>query len=74
MPLTQKPRRGTLKPMPRKKKFTEATIARFRAGTFERIANVLTADEDRTDFFRQAVDKELERREAKPPASGRKVR
>lgn len=37
--------------------------ARFRSGTFERIGVVLREDEDRTDFVREAVERELERRE-----------
>ena len=39
--------------------------ARFRAGTFERIEKVLRDDEDRTDFVREAVERELARRESK---------
>jgi len=38
--------------------------ARFPTGTFERIAKVLREKEDRTDFVREAVEKELLRREA----------
>lgn len=38
--------------------------ARFRSGTFERIADVLHEDEDRTDFVREAVEREIERRES----------
>ncbi|WP_395395994.1 YlcI/YnfO family protein (plasmid) [Novosphingobium sp. BL-8A] len=37
--------------------------ARFPAGTFERIGQVLREDEDRTDFVRAAVERELQRRE-----------
>lgn len=37
--------------------------ARFPEGTFARIAAVLSESEDRTDFVRQAVEAELERRE-----------
>lgn len=37
--------------------------ARFPAGTFERIEKALREDEDRTDFVREAVQRELERRE-----------
>jgi hypothetical protein len=43
--------------------------ARFPEGTFERIAAVLRTDgetaEDRTDFVREAVERELKRRERK---------
>jgi hypothetical protein len=38
-------------------------VARFAAGTFARIAAALTATEDRTDFVRAAVERELARRE-----------
>ena len=37
--------------------------ARFPAGTFKRIEAVLHEDEDRTDFVREAVERELKRRE-----------
>ncbi len=48
--------------------WAENMQARFPAGTFDRIAAVLTEKEDRTDFVREAVDRELKRRErsAKP--------
>ena len=48
----------------RKKRWTEDMQARFPGGTFERIAAVLEKDEDRTDFVRRAVERELGRREA----------
>jgi hypothetical protein len=38
-------------------------LARFPEGTFERIEAVLAEREDRTDFVRAAVERELERRE-----------
>jgi hypothetical protein len=38
-------------------------IARFAAGTFARIEAVLDKDEDRTDLVREAVERELARRE-----------
>jgi hypothetical protein len=44
-------------------RFTEKMLARFRAGTFERIAAVLQADEDRAEFVRLAVEREIEVRE-----------
>jgi hypothetical protein len=47
----------------RKKKWAEDMQARFPAGTFARIAAVLTQAEDRTDFVREAVERELQRRE-----------
>lgn len=38
--------------------------ARFADGTFDRIADVLEPEEDRTEFVRRAVENELRRREA----------
>lgn len=49
----------------RPKKWSEDMQARFPAGTFERIEAVLEKDEDRTDFVRAAVERELRRRERK---------
>jgi hypothetical protein len=43
--------------------------AKFPEGTFSRISAVLTDGEDRTDFVRDAVDRELKRRERKAKAS-----
>jgi hypothetical protein len=40
-------------------------VARFEAGTFERMDAVRSEDEDRTDFIREAVERELKRRERK---------
>jgi hypothetical protein len=54
---------ATLPRMGRKKRWAEVMSAKFRAGTFERIAAALRRDEDRTDFVREAVDRELARRE-----------
>jgi hypothetical protein len=53
------------RPMARKKRWSEDMQARFPAGTFERISKVLAEYEDRTDFVRAAVERELKRREAK---------
>ena len=36
--------------------------ARFAAGTFERIDEVLATNEDRTAFVRQALNREISRR------------
>jgi hypothetical protein len=47
----------------RKKRWSEDMQARFPDGTFERIAAVLKENEDRTDFVRRAVERELERLE-----------
>ena len=49
--------------MGRKKQWQEDMQARFAAGTFERIAANLAEGEDRTDFIRLAVEKELSARE-----------
>ena len=49
--------------MGRKKLWSEDMQARFAAGTFDRIDAVLSEDEDRTDFVRAAVERELRRRE-----------
>jgi hypothetical protein len=49
--------------MGRPRRWAEDMQARFSAGTFKRIKAVLTDDEDRTDFVRAAVERELKRRE-----------
>jgi hypothetical protein len=49
--------------MGRKKLWAEDMQARFPEGTFERIEAVLEDSEDRTDFVRVAVERELKRRE-----------
>jgi hypothetical protein len=49
--------------MGRKKQWAEDMQARFLGGTFARIAAVLSDGEDRTDFVRAAVERELKRRE-----------
>lgn len=51
--------------MGRKKRWAEDMQARFPEGTFDRIEAVLAEDEDRTDFIREAVERELKRRERK---------
>ena len=57
----------------RKKRWAEDMQARFPEGTFERIAAVLHGPEDRTDFVREAVERELKRRE-RQVTPGRKRR
>jgi hypothetical protein len=56
--------------MGRKKRWHDVMGAKFPAGTFKRIAAVLRKDKDkkenRTDFVREAVEKELKRRERQP--------
>ena len=49
----------------RKKKYHEEMMARFPKGTFAMIRKVIKPDEDRTDFVRAAVQKEIERRGAR---------
>lgn len=49
--------------MGRKKRWAENMQARFAEGTFARIESLLFQDEDRTDFVREAVERELKRRE-----------
>lgn len=49
--------------MGRTKRWAEDMQARFPEGTFDRIEAVLEESEDRTDFVRVAVEKELKRRE-----------
>jgi hypothetical protein len=49
--------------MGRKKRWHDVMGAKFPAGTFDRIAEVLGEDEDRTDFVRLAVEREIERRQ-----------
>lgn len=49
--------------MGRKKRWAEDMVARFPAGTFARIEAVLEEKEDRTDFVREAVEREIRRRE-----------
>ena len=46
--------------------------AQFPKGTFARIAAVLAAYEDRTDFVREAMERELQRREAEKKKPTRK--
>jgi len=47
----------------RKKRWSEDMQARFPEGTFARIEAVLDDGEDRTDLVREAVERELTRRE-----------
>jgi hypothetical protein len=51
--------------MGRIKRWAEDMQARFAEGTFDRIAAVLEDEEDRTEFVRRAVERELARRERK---------
>jgi hypothetical protein len=56
------------KQMGRPRQWAEDMQARFPAGTFNRIAAVLGEDEDRTDFVRAAVEREIARRQTHPPS------
>lgn len=49
--------------MGRKKQWAEDMQARFAEGTFARITPMLKDGEDRTDFVRTAVEREIEFRE-----------
>jgi hypothetical protein len=49
--------------MGRKKRWHDLMGAKFPAGTFDRIAALLGEKEDRTEFVRQAVEREIERRQ-----------
>jgi hypothetical protein len=49
--------------MARLLKYVEKMLARFPAGTFDRIDAVLGPIEDRAEFVRSAVERELKRRE-----------
>lgn len=50
--------------MARRKIYPEKAVAAFPKGTFARIEAILDREiEDRTDFFRDAVERELKRRE-----------
>lgn len=48
--------------MARPKKFVEEMVARFLAGTFARM-DAVRGDDDRADLVREAVERELRRRE-----------
>lgn len=47
----------------RTKEFTERILQPFRDGTLARIAAALEEGEERTAFIREAVERELKRRE-----------
>jgi hypothetical protein len=59
--------------MPRTKRLFDFMMGRFPEGTFARMDAVRGATEDRTDFLRAAVERELRRREqrAEHPRAGR---
>jgi hypothetical protein len=49
--------------MGRRKRWHEDVLARFPLGALARIKAVLRPTEDRTDFIRAAVEREISRRE-----------
>jgi hypothetical protein len=49
--------------MPRATKYFDKMLARFPEGTFDRIAAVLGKTEDRAEFIRTGVEREIKRRE-----------
>ena len=53
----------TRRRMGRKMLWPDKIVAPLPAGSLERIVAVLKPDEDKTDFLREAVDRELIRRE-----------
>lgn len=55
------------------RKFFDKMLARFPAGTFDRIAEVLAPTEDRAEFVRAAVEDALQRREAERPRRKRRT-
>ena len=54
--------------MPRTKRLFDHMMGRFPEGTFDRMDAVRGATEDRTDFLRAAVERELKRREQRASA------
>lgn len=58
----------------RKRRWAEDMQARFREGTFARIEAVLEDKEDRTDFVREAVERELKRRERQQSTTPARLR
>lgn len=63
--LAEKVISDTPAPVGRPKINDEQTPGRFRAGTLARIDAQLADKEKRSDFIREAVERELERREGK---------
>jgi hypothetical protein len=60
--------------MGRKKQWAEDMQARFPEGTFARISAALATGEDRTDFVREAVEREIKRRERQATKDGKPER
>ena len=62
--MTQKKISSNIRPMGRIRINDESVVARFPKGTLARIDDVLAEKEKRADFIREAVDREIKRREA----------
>lgn len=60
--LARKEISATSAPVGRPRINHEQTPARFAAGTLARISEALEPGENRTDFIKRAVERELERR------------
>jgi hypothetical protein len=61
--------------MGRKLRWPERVMAKLALGTLARIAAVLEKDEERTAFLREAIEREIKRRErseSAPKKPGRK--
>ena len=55
--------------MARMLRYVEKMLARFPAGTLDRIDAVREPLEDRAEFVRAAIERELQRRERRAPAA-----
>lgn len=60
-----------IRPVGRRRINEEQMPARFPAGTLERMDAVLAEKEKRADLIREAVDRELKRRERKAEKEGK---
>jgi hypothetical protein len=58
--------------MGRKLRWPERVMAKLAAGTLTRIAIVLEKDEERTAFFREAIEREISRRQRATEKMGSK--
>lgn len=64
--LTKNPICDSRSRMGRKMRYPDKIIAPLPAGWIKRIEAVLTEEEDKTDLLREAVERELKRREEDP--------
>lgn len=62
--MTQKKISSNIRPVGRKRINDEGMPARFPKGTLARIDDLLSEKEKRADFIREAVEREIKRREA----------